>query len=369
MRVQNRTKQQKYTPPRPNEGEASAAGIHKWLKKLDEVEEKTDSIPVQADSMPGGNFQNTLTEKQMATLRTVVGDKEDPMAFTPIKTKGSHANSTTPSASTSIPTTPNNTNNTRVGVTTRRRAREQRQEEEEEEKLAGSYDDVCSTFDNNDPKSCSKEEGMRDERKKRSRNKSNGSDNGSVSSKNKRRKMYNPETEKQSSSAKGRIDEVKGEEEEGGGTRTTEPTISDREKRYTRRADDKANKKSKPKASKSIEDISRRTRSGGKKKKKDPENKLLLVYPFSVDEATLSNAASSLKELGGDLLGLENVKDDNIDLVNDVIMQGQSNVEDTGDSKGKSSRTHYVTIGEEDVERLCPGRFLNDSLVDFWMRW
>ena len=115
--------------------------------------------------------------------------------------------------------------------------------------------------------------------------------------------------------------------------------------------------------------ISRRTRSGGSKMKKESENKLLLVYPFSVDEAILSNAASGLKELGGDMLGLESVEDNTSDLVTDVIIQGQSDVEDASDSKVKSSRTHYVTIRAEDIERLCPGQFLNDTLVDFWMRW
>ena len=35
--------------------------------------------------------------------------------------------------------------------------------------------------------------------------------------------------------------------------------------------------------------ISRRTRSGGSKMKKESENKLLLVYPFSVDEAVIDD--------------------------------------------------------------------------------
>jgi hypothetical protein len=103
-----------------------------------------------------------------------------------------------------------------------------------------------------------------------------------------------------------------------------------------------------------------------KKEKKDSENKLLVVYPFGVDEAVLKEAASGLKELGGDLLGL-----DDIDVTKpppSSAMRGvQSDVKD--DDKGKSSRTHYVTIHDDDVERLCPGQFLNDTLVDFWMRW
>jgi len=77
----------------------------------------------------------------------------------------------------------------------------------------------------------------------------------------------------------------------------------------------------------------------------------------------LAEAASGLKELGGDPLG--------IDLL-DEEMDDQSTVGgDSTDDKGNASpsRTHYVSIRQDDKDRLCPGQFLNDSLVDFWMRW
>ena len=32
-------------------------------------------------------------------------------------------------------------------------------------------------------------------------------------------------------------------------------------------------------------------------------------------------------------------------------------------------RAHYVTILQVAYNRLEPGQFLDDSLVDFWMRW
>ena len=109
------------------------------------------------------------------------------------------------------------------------------------------------------------------------------------------------------------------------------------------------------------------TRSRGGKKKKDSENKLLVVYPFGVEESVLTEAASGLKELGGESLGVvEAVVYGDTNQPVDVQMQGSSDVEDV---KGKSSRTHNVTIRDEDIERLCPGRFLNDALVDFFMRW
>ena len=40
------------------------------------------------------------------------------------------------------------------------------------------------------------------------------------------------------------------------------------------------------------------------KKRDDADNKLLLVYPFDIEDALLSDAASGQKELDGDLLGL-----------------------------------------------------------------
>ncbi len=47
--------------------------------------------------------------------------------------------------------------------------------------------------------------------------------------------------------------------------------------------------------------IAKKTQSGGKNnrdpKRTDADNKLLLVYPFDVEETELSAAASGLKEL------------------------------------------------------------------------
>lgn len=107
----------------------------------------------------------------------------------------------------------------------------------------------------------------------------------------------------------------------------------------------------------------RNTRSGRAGKESESENNLLLVYPFEVDENILTEAASTLKELSGDLVGLdeESVACKNLFSEKEAAKLG-------GDSKG-SARTHYVTIREEDTDRLRPGEFLNDTLVDFWMRW
>jgi Ulp1 family protease len=47
----------------------------------------------------------------------------------------------------------------------------------------------------------------------------------------------------------------------------------------------------------------------------------------------------------------------------------ENEVDRNPDSSDTSSRTHYLTIREDDRERLQPGQFLNDTLVDFWMSW
>ena len=86
--------------------------------------------------------------------------------------------------------------------------------------------------------------------------------------------------------------------------------------------------------------IARRTWSGGKNdcdpKMTNADNKLLLIYPFDVDETELSAAASGLEELGGDLLGL--------DQANARSVQGQLDKGNTAKRTKNPKRTHYVTI-------------------------
>ncbi len=88
---------------------------------------------------------------------------------------------------------------------------------------------------------------------------------------------------------------------------------------------------------------------------------MLSIYPFDNEETELSAAASGLKELGGDLLGL--------DQANARSVQGQLDKGNTAKQTKKPKRTHYVTIQDNDKERLFPGQFFNDALVEFWMLW
>jgi len=92
-------------------------------------------------------------------------------------------------------------------------------------------------------------------------------------------------------------------------------------------------------------------------KKNDAENKLLLVYPFDIDEEMLSEASRGLLELGGNMLGVQPILDD------------QPDEDDVTVGTRLPPRTHNVIIRDEEYGRLSPGQFLNDTLVDFWMQW
>lgn len=110
------------------------------------------------------------------------------------------------------------------------------------------------------------------------------------------------------------------------------------------------------------EQMSSKSNHSGNGNKK---NSALVVYPFGVDETVLSEAASGLKELGGDSLGVENVTvGDKTNQPAGVEMQDINN----GDNSNGET-CDLLTIKDEDIERLCPGQFLNNTLVDFFMRW
>ncbi len=111
--------------------------------------------------------------------------------------------------------------------------------------------------------------------------------------------------------------------------------------------------------------IARRTWSRSKNdrdpKRSDAGNKLFLIYPFDVEKTELSAPASGPKELGGDLLGL--------DQANARSVQGQLDKGNTVKRTKYPKGTHYVTIQDNVKERLCPGQFFNNAVVEFWMLW
>lgn len=109
-----------------------------------------------------------------------------------------------------------------------------------------------------------------------------------------------------------------------------------------------------------------RTRSRGTNRTLSSENKLLVVYPFKVEEEILRSISSRLTELSGDRLG---VSDESAPEIDDLDQGNEDGHVGDGQPRDTSTRTHYLTIREDDRERLQPGQFLNDTLVDFWMSW
>ena len=134
----------------------------------------------------------------------------------------------------------------------------------------------------------------------------------------------------------------------------------------------------------------RKTRSSSRaaKAKSDSEdNKIHLVYPFDADEDFLENACKDLTELKGmlpviedgrfhwtDSTNSENSTSDSSSSVAAAASASDDNDEGTSASVASATskataRTHYLTIRQDEMERLEPGEFLNDTLIDFFMRW
>lgn len=77
------------------------------------------------------------------------------------------------------------------------------------------------------------------------------------------------------------------------------------------------------------------------------DDEIMLVFPFPESRENLDLAAKDMNEAS--FLG-----DANSIASSHEIVQG---------------KTHMVTIRGEDYKRLVPMEFLNDTLIDFWMKW
>lgn len=108
------------------------------------------------------------------------------------------------------------------------------------------------------------------------------------------------------------------------------------------------------------------------------EDDVLLVYPFDGDTDEIEGAADELNEAKGvnAIIGVEETpttSDEESSLRNrgseQDATEGSFSDEKQGIVSRKSERRHFLTIQVRDFERLCPGEFLNDTLVDFWIQW
>jgi len=124
-------------------------------------------------------------------------------------------------------------------------------------------------------------------------------------------------------------------------------------------------------------------------KSESSENKIHLVFPFDAEEEIFEDACKNLQELGGkvpvdsedglkwEAPVLRKGHDEDSFLASHSAAAAASASEDDGEggfsstssAPSKSTRTHFMTIRQDEMERLEQGEFLNDTLIDFFMRW
>ena len=107
------------------------------------------------------------------------------------------------------------------------------------------------------------------------------------------------------------------------------------------------------------------------------DDDILLVFPFCAENDLIEKAASGLKEVRGNPLdcteGLRITDSAVAVAVQDGGKAcGKDSVKEDGlraEGPGRLGRSHVLTVRVGDYKLLEPGKWLNDTLVDFWMRW
>jgi hypothetical protein len=105
------------------------------------------------------------------------------------------------------------------------------------------------------------------------------------------------------------------------------------------------------------------------------QSDILVIYPFDETAALIETAADGLDEVRG--VPRDNASTDHSNGGAALVPAADSGQESTEDSKdkenimvkGKGQNRSHFTIAVSDYERLGPEEFLNDTLIDFWMRW
>jgi len=101
------------------------------------------------------------------------------------------------------------------------------------------------------------------------------------------------------------------------------------------------------------------------------EDDVLLVYPFAGDAKKIEEAAEGMPEAGDPKLrgapGNQKVAHSSIQI--SAEQDDSSKSSNNNDAVRSEHRRHFLTIQVRDLERLCPGEFLNDTLIDFWIQW
>ena len=120
------------------------------------------------------------------------------------------------------------------------------------------------------------------------------------------------------------------------------------------------------------------------------QNKIHLFFPFDAEEKIFEDACKNLQELRGkvpfdsedglkwEAPVLRKGRGEDSSLASHSAAAAASAFEDDGEGgfsstssapSKTSTRTHFMTIRQDEMERLEQGEFLNDTLIDFFMRW
>lgn len=113
-----------------------------------------------------------------------------------------------------------------------------------------------------------------------------------------------------------------------------------------------------------LKSIKRRRQAARLSKNNGNNQQPLLVYPFHAPPEIFKAASETLTIASGP--DYNSFSKDDVTTVA-VVTEDLDKKEDS--SSTVMGRTHLLTIHEEDADRLEPGEFLNDTLIDFWMRW
>lgn len=90
--------------------------------------------------------------------------------------------------------------------------------------------------------------------------------------------------------------------------------------------------------------------------KKDDD--AVLTFPFAGDKDLIEKCSKGLQELSAFGASPQ---------TNEVSQVG--GLQSDADEEAAGGRGHYLIISAGDCRRLAPGVFLNDTLIDFFMRW
>jgi hypothetical protein len=102
---------------------------------------------------------------------------------------------------------------------------------------------------------------------------------------------------------------------------------------------------------------------------------ILLVYPYAGDKERIEKASDGLHEAGAKSMLEQESKVDETSTTKEPprsVSPVPETSEDSSDNRQAiktRNRAHYLTVRVEDYERLDPGEWLNDTLIDFWMQW